>query len=96
MLANVPIAFFFQFGGVASFNQIGWDAIDLQPMAKRLGRSLGNVITELQRGKNAVNLRTFRRFQKKKKVETGTSRRRKGCGFLLLDFFFFFFCFVAL
>ena len=94
MLANVPIAFFFQFGGVASFNQIGWDAIDLQPMAKRLGRSLGNVITELQRGKNAVNLRTFRRFQKKK-VETGTSRRRKGCGFLLLDFFFFF-CFVAL
>ena len=95
MLANVPIVFFFQFGGVASFNQIGWDAIDLQPMAKRLGRSLGNVITALQRGKNAVNLRTFRRFQKKKKLRPG--RRGGGRGAVSCCWiFFFFFCFVAL
>ena len=88
-----PSVFFFQFGGVASFNQIGWDAIDLQPMAKRLGRSLGNVITELQRGKNAVNLRTFRRFQKKLRPgRRGGGRGAVSCCWI----FFFFFCFVAL
>ena len=95
MLANVPIAFFLPVWRSREFqsNRLGRDRFAAN--GKASGPLFGKCHYRVAAWEECGESENVPSFPKKKKVETGTSRRRKGCGFLLLElaavFFFFFF-----